>query len=105
MYGVIHMDASGEDNPPIEILPGLYDELFESGVNDGNVAVVHDDSHWCMSAYRDGRLVFGRLGDADTECHMASVPKSRVIEMWKRLIAGDVDGLLKEPWTPGYGSR
>lgn len=103
MFGVIHMDGSGEDNPPIESLSNLYDELFSSGIVDGDVSVIHDDSGWGISAYRDGRLVFGNLQDRGaSDCHMIPVPKERVLELWRRLIEGDIDGLLKEPWKPGY---
>ena len=102
MYGVIHMDASGEDNPPLESLPDLYDELFTSGITDGNVSVINDDNDWSISAYRDGSLVFGKIGDPESERHMISVPKDVVLKLWKRLVDGDIDGLLKEPWKPGY---
>lgn len=102
MYGVVHMDASGDDDPPVESLSDLYDELQASGIVDGSVAVIHDDSHWCISAYRDGGVVFECIGERNTERHLESVPKERVLELWKRLIDGDIDGLLKEPWKPGY---
>jgi hypothetical protein len=101
MYGVIHMDASGEDNPPVESLSDLYDELASSGIIDGNVAVIHDDSGWCISAHRDGRVVFGHLGTGGDR-HMIPVSKERVLELWRRLIDGDIDSLLAEPWKPGY---
>ena len=102
MYGVVHMDASGEDNPPVESLSDLYDELFTSGIVDGNVSVINDDNGWSISAYRDGRLVFGKLGDPESERHMIPVSKNRALELWKRLIDGDIQGLLKERWKPGY---
>jgi hypothetical protein len=102
MYGIIHMDASGDEDPPIEDLSLLYDELYDSGIEDGNVAVIHDDSHWCMSAHRDGGVIFECLGEKNSERHMDSVPKWQVLAMWKRLIEGEVDGLLKESWKPGY---
>ena len=104
MFGVIHMDGSGEDNPPVISLSVLYDELSSSGIKDGNVAVIHDDSGWCMSAHRDGSLVFEHLSEGG-ERHMTSVPKKQVVELWKRLIEGDIDGLLAEPWTTGYTKR
>jgi len=97
------MDGSGEDNPPVESLSTLYEELHSSGIVDGNVAVIHDDSGWCISAHRDGTLVFEHLGQGG-ERHMVAVPKERVLELWKRLIDGDIEGLLKEPWKPGYGT-
>jgi hypothetical protein len=101
MFGVTHMDASGEDDPPLESLSALLDELETSGILDGNVAVIHDDTGWCLSAHRDGRLVFEHLAEGG-ERHMIPVPKERVLELWKRLIGGDIEGLLAEPWQPGY---
>jgi hypothetical protein len=105
MFGVLHMDASGEDSPPVESLSDLYDELFTSGITDGDVSVINDDTGWCMSAYRDGTVVFGHLGGQGDDRHMTPVPKERVLELWKRLIDGDIDGLLSEPWKPGYVER
>jgi hypothetical protein len=105
MFGVIHTDGSGEDNPPLENLSDLYDELSTADREHGDVAVVHDGSGWCMSAHRDGRLVFEQLGTRGTTArHMIPVPEQRVLELWKRLIAGDINGLLKEQWKPGYGT-
>lgn len=103
VYGVVHMDGSGEDDPPVENLSGLYDELELSGIVEGNVAVIHDDTGWCMSAHRDGRLVFENL-ESRGECalHMMPVLKERVMELWQRLIDGDIDGLLLEAWQRGY---
>lgn len=102
MYGVIHMDGSGENNPPVESLSSLYDELFSSGIVDGDVSVINDNSGWGISAHRDGRVVFEHLGGQGTPRHMIPVSKERVLELWKRLIRGDTDGLLSEPWKPGY---
>jgi hypothetical protein len=103
MYGIIHRDGSGEDNPPLGRLSALYDELLDTDLEHGDVAVVHDDSHWCMSAYRDGHLVFEKLGTRGiTARHMLAVRKEHVLNFWRRLIDGDIDGLLLEPWTIGY---
>ena len=102
MFGVIHMDASADDDPPIESLPALYDELFTSGIVDGYVSVINDDTGWAISAYRDGRVVFGHLGGQGEDRHMIPVPKEGVLDLWKRLIAGDIEGLLSEPWRTGY---
>lgn len=103
MFGVIHTDGSGDNNPPIESLSHLYDELITADREHGDVAVVHDDSGWCMSAHLDGRLVFERLGTRGKTAHyMMPVSKERVLELWKRLVDGDIDGLLNEPWKIGY---
>ena len=90
----------------MESLSGLYDELLSADREHGDVSVIHDDSGWCMSAHRDGRLVFGNLKDRGrSDRHMIPVPKERVLELWKRLIAGDINGLLSEPWKPGYAEK
>jgi hypothetical protein len=101
-YGVIHMDGSGDTDPPIGGLSALYDELFTSGIRDGNVAVIDDNSGWCLSAYRNRSIVFGHLGEDERDCHMIPVSKERVLALWRRLIDGDIEGLLEEPWQPGY---
>ena len=54
-----------------------------------------------MSAHRDGRVVLDHL-DTRGERHMIPVPKERVIDLWKRLIDGDIEALMAEPWKPGY---
>jgi len=104
MFGVIHTNGSGDDDPPVESLPDLYDELLTADREHGEVAVVHDDTGWCISAHRDGRLVFEHLGKGG-ERHMIPVPKERVLKLWMRLINGDIDGLLSEPWKQGYTER
>lgn len=101
MFTVIHADGSGENEPPIDRLSQLYDELLAADQEHGDVSVVHDNTGWSMSAHRDGRLVFEHLGDGG-ERHMIPVPKARVLELWNRLIKGDVDGILTEPWKMGY---
>ena len=104
MFSVIHTDGSGDENPPLDSLSALYDELLSSDREHGDVSVVHEDTGWSMSAHRDGRLVFEHLGKGG-ERHMMPVPKARVLQMWKRLIDGDIDRLFLEPWKPGYVER
>jgi hypothetical protein len=103
MFGVIHTDGSGEDSPGIESLSALYDELLSADSEHGEVAVIDDGSGWSLSAHRSGRLVFEQLGSRGaTARHMIPVSKATVLGFWKRLIDGDTQGLLAEPWRPGY---
>jgi hypothetical protein len=104
MFSVVHVHGSGDENPPKKSLSGLYDELSRSDREHGEVAVINDDLGWSMSAHRDGRLVFEHLRNGG-ERHMIPVKKERVINLWLRLIAGDIDGLLTETWTMGYVER
>jgi hypothetical protein len=104
MFSVVHTDGSGDKRPTPESLSALYDELQTADREHGDVSVIHDDTGWSMSAHRDGRLVFEHLRNGG-ERHMMPVPKVRVLELWKRLIDGDIDGLLGEPWKSGYVER
>jgi hypothetical protein len=101
MYGILHIDGSGEDNPPLDRLPALYDELKSEEFAAGDVAVINDDLGWSMSAYRDGRVVLEHLRDGGQR-HLIPVQRERVLELWRRLIMGDLQGILAEPWKSGY---
>ncbi len=105
MFNIMHTDGSGEVNPPVETLPKLYDELLSVAPEHGDVSVVHEGSEWCLSAHRDGRLVLEHLRTRGSERHMIPIPKERVLELWRRLINGDIDSLLSEPWEPGYKEK
>jgi hypothetical protein len=94
MFSVIHSEGYGVDDPPLESLSDLYEELLTADREHGDVAVVHRDTGWCMSAHRDRRLVFGHLGKDGGDRHMMPVPKERVIQLWTRVIEGEIDGLL-----------
>lgn len=104
MFSVIHANGSGEENPSLDALSDLYDELESADQEHGDVAVVHEDTGWSMSAHRDGRLVFEHLGSGG-ERHMFPVAKDLVLSFWRRLIEGNIDELMLEPWKPGYIER
>jgi hypothetical protein len=104
-YSIRHCNGDGEINPPMEALQSLYDELLSSNQEHGDVSVADEDSGWCISAHRDGRVVFGNLKDyGRSDRHMILVSKERVLQLWNKLIAGEIDQLLKEPWHQGYGN-
>ena len=86
----------------MERLSDLYDELLTANPEHGDVAIVNQDNAWCMSAHRDGRLVFEQLSRLGNQRHLIPVPKAHVLELWLKLIDGDIEGLLAEPWKPGY---
>lgn len=105
MYGALHVDGSGENNPPVESFSDLYDELLSADDEHPDVSIIHDDSGWSLSAYRSGLLVFEHLGHQGEKFHMRDVHKKRVLELWRLLAAGDIAGILSEPWKEGYGQR
>jgi hypothetical protein len=104
MFSILHTDGSGTENPTLESLDALYDELRSADREHGDVAVIHDDTGWCLSAHRDGRVVFEHLKDGGQR-HIIGLAKERVLDLWKRLAAGNIAALLSEPWKPGYVER
>lgn len=103
MYSVIHTDGSSDIDPPLSSLPDLLDELTTTDREHGDVAVVNEESGWSLSAHRDGRLVFEHLSDGG-ERHMKPVATEKILELWYKLIRGDLDAVLTEPWQAGYVS-
>lgn len=101
MFTITHMDKSDEEDPKLGDLSRLYDELENSGIIDGDVCVIDQNTGWCMSAHRDGRLVLEHLGEGG-ERHMIPVNKQVVIELWEMLINGRLHDVLKHPWKSGY---
>lgn len=105
MFSVIHTNGAGDDDPPMANLSDLYDELLTADREHGDVAVVHEDTGWSISAHRDGRVVFEWLGRGGEPRHMIPVTKERVLTLWRWLIDGEIEALLEEPWRPGYLER
>lgn len=102
MFSIMHWDGSGDASPSLASLEELFDELQVADQEHGDVAVIHEETGWSMSAHRDGRLVLENL-DSGGERHMKPVPKDLVIQLWRLLAAGKIDKVLEQPWTPGYG--
>ena len=98
MISVIHTDGSGDDYPAFDVLSDLYDELSVTDSEHPDVSVVNED--WYISAYKSGLVILGN--EKDEPRNLRSVPKERVLELWKKLIEGDIDGLLSEHWNEGY---
>lgn len=88
MYSMIHADGSGEVDTPLESLSELYDELLLTDDEHPDVSVEHEGTGWCISAYRNGRVILiSRQGDAR---HMKGISKKRVIQLSMALIEGDI---------------
>lgn len=86
IFTEVHADGNGEDDPSLDSIPGLYDELLTATQEHGDVAIVIEDNAWSMSAHRDGRSVFEQLFVVGSQRHMIPVPKERVLKLWLKLI-------------------
>lgn len=101
MISTRRIDDTGEIDPPLESLSTLYDELKTSDQEHGDVSVTDEDSGWCISAHRDGRVVFGNLLEGGDK-HMHPVTKEKVLELWHMLANGEIERIQAEPWRDGY---
>ena len=63
MISTRRIDDSGDIDPPIESFSEIYDELKYSNQEHGDVSVTDEDTGWCISAHRDGRVVLANLLD------------------------------------------
>ena len=102
MFTIMHRYGDGETDPPLTVLPALYEELDAPDVEHISVTVTHD-SGWSLSAYAGGSLVFEHL-DRGEERHMDNVGRDEVIRLWTLLINGDIEAVATAAWKTGYGS-
>ncbi len=100
-YGVRHIDGSSDDDVPISALSALYDELRRSDGEHNDVAVIDDDTSWCVTAYPSGLVIFQCLADG-AAFHLHGAHKPDVIRMWTMLINGDLSEIRKFPWNDGF---
>ena len=95
-------DDTGDDDPSKEALSELYDELETSDQEHGDASVTDEDSGWCISAHRDGRVVLVNLLEDGGGRFMHPVEKNEVLELWRMLADGEIEKLLSQEWRDGY---
>ena len=78
MISTRHIDDSGEIDPSMEALEALYDELEQSDQEHGDVSVTDEDTAWCLSAHRDGRVILGNLIEGG-DMYMHPVTRAKVL--------------------------
>jgi hypothetical protein len=84
-------------------LASLAAELEQASREHGSVAVTNEDG-WSLSLRVCGRLVLENVENpSEGPRHMSNVGTSEVVELWKLLIDGEIDRVLKRRWLPGYG--
>ena len=102
-YHITHLWGHMDDEPPLDSLSALYDELEHDDGEHTSVSLTHD-SEWDLNAYSDGSLVWENLEAKVREPrHMEGVPREKVLELWRKLAHGKIDEINQEPWLPGYG--
>jgi hypothetical protein len=100
-YGIRHLDGSSDDDAPTSSFEPLYDELLRADGEHNDVAVIDDDTGWCITAYPGGLVIFQCLADG-TAFHLREVEKPQVIQMWIQLARGALDDVRGLPWKEGF---
>jgi hypothetical protein len=100
-YGVRHADGSSDENVPVSSFGYLYDELDRADGEHGDVAVIDDDTGWCITAYPRHLVIFQCLANG-TSFHMRDVDRSQVMKMWALLAQGAIEDIQKLPWKDGF---
>lgn len=100
-YWVNHLMGNSEELP-LDALPSLYAELSEADGEHTDVSVTHE-TEWCLSAFGSGLLVWENVAGEGEPKYMSSVPREKVLELWRKLADGNIAEIDQEPWQPGYG--
>ena len=101
-YHITHRWGDMEDEPPLDSLSALYDELEYEDEEHTSVSLTHE-SEWDLGAYGGGLLIWENLETENNEArHMENVPKEKVLELWRKLAQGKINEINQEPWLPGY---
>ena len=100
-YGIRHLDGSSDDDVPTSSFEPLYDELLRADGEHNDVAVIDDDTGWCITAYPSGLVIFQCLANG-TAFHMHEIKKPQVIQMWMQLARGALDNVRELPWKEGF---
>ena len=87
MFSIRHTDGSGHrlaSDHQEEQLSDLYDELQSADQEHGDVAIKNQSDGWCISAHRDGSVVFGNLLEEPNDEHLYPVTKEQVMGIWRQ---------------------
>ncbi len=99
-HGIRHLDGSSDDDAPTSSFESLYDELRHADGEHTDVAVIDDDTGWCITAYSSGLVLLESLADGTTS-HLRGLDRKQVIELWMHLARGSMDEVRKLPWQDG----
>jgi hypothetical protein len=104
-FFIAHRYGGHDADPPLEVLPGLLDELDEDpdDIEHTDVSVTHE-SDWCVAAYRGNVVTLENLEDLDIEPrHMHLQSRAQVLSLFESMALGKLDEVFAQPWKPGYG--
>jgi hypothetical protein len=100
-FSIVHVYGDYEGDPPVEKLNDLYDEKDGGDEEHFGVSVIHKTG-WCLTLHPNDTLVWENVEDGHNPRHMNSVPRDKVLELWRCLARGDITQIESELWLQGY---
>lgn len=100
MYTVRSWWGATHRELPEVLFASVLEELDDADDEHPDVALQHA-SAWCLSCFRDGRVIFENVEDGGAR-HLVAVSRARMLELWKLLARGDLVALDTQGWSAGY---
>jgi hypothetical protein len=61
-----------------------------------------NEDGWTVAAHCNGTVVLENIETGEGPWHMVGQTPDAVLYLWRLLQAGELDGIRKQPWLPGY---
>lgn len=100
-------DVGGQavDEPDPETMSRVLDSLTDADDEHPDVSLSHE-SGWCLSAFRDGLLVWENTEDGSVPpCTLTGVNREKVLRLFELLAAGDIPSIEALPWERRLAGR
>jgi hypothetical protein len=96
-----HVSGAMDEDTSELALDALLDELERADAQHPDVSV-KDESEWCLSVSRSGRVVWENV-EAGEPRHMEGVQRQEARRLIGLVARGELAEVERENWRPGYG--
>lgn len=100
-FSMTHTSGAMDQDPSLEAVRALLDELDTADDEHSDVAVSHE-SGWTLSALQGGRLAWENVEEDEEPRHRVGVERNEVVRLFEALTRGDLAEIETQPWSPGY---
>ena len=99
-YYVVTRWGDSIDDPNEQQMRDVLRELDTEDEEHPDCWLTHD-SGWTLSVFEGGRVAFTNDERGLPSRHIPDVSREKVLQLWLRLAAGELDVLEREAWEPG----
>jgi len=58
------------------------------------------DTGWTLSVFESGLVIWDNL-DCGEPRHQVGISRQKALELWLKLLRGEIEAIEQEPWRPG----